>query len=175
MRRTATGFTLLELMTTLAVLAISLGIGAPAFASLVERGKVTRALHLTTAALATARIEAVRRNRPVAVCPSADGRRCRTDLAWDAGSLVFIDADRSGQPGSPADVLQVIDGLGHDLSMRSTVGRRLVRFSPNGWSAGSNVTLRLCNGSGRQLARIVVNNAGRVRSERLDHTPACPF
>lgn len=175
MRRTAQGLTLLELMTTIAVLAIGLGIGAPALRTLHERAKVWQAIHVTTAALATARIEAVRRNRPVSVCPSRDGQRCRTDLVWDVGSLVFIDSARTGQPRSADDVLQVIDGIGEDISMRATSGRRLVRFNPNGWSAGSNVTLRLCNGSGRHLAQIVVNNAGRVRSERLDDTPACPF
>ena len=174
MRRNAHGFTLMELMATVAVLAIVLGIGGPALRSVHERAAVWRALHLTTAALATARIEAVRRNRPVSVCPSADGRSCRSDLTWDAGALVFIDGSRTGQPGSPEDVLQVVDSNGDGLSMRATAGRRLVRFSPSGWSAGSNVTLRLCTRTGHHVAQIVVNNAGRVRSERLETRP-CPY
>lgn len=173
MHRKARGFTLLELVTTLAVLAITLGVGIPAFGALMERARVSSALHLTTAALATARVEAVRRNRPVSVCPSADGRTCRTDLAWEAGWLVFIDAKRSGQPGSDDDVLQAFDGIGPNLMFRATVGRRLVRFSPRGWSAGSNVTLRLCNDANIELARLVVNNAGRVRTERQAASRVC--
>lgn len=173
MQRNAKGFTLIESMTTVAVLAIALGVGIPSMRALQERARVMRALHLATASLATARIEAIRRNRPVSVCPSADARRCRNDLVWDAGWIVFVDAARSGQPATASDVIQASEGPGPHLSLRSTVGRRLVRFSPNGWSAGSNVTLRLCDAARRQLARLVVNNAGRVRSERLDDAPAC--
>lgn len=175
MHRIAPGFTLLELMVTTAVLGITLGIGMPAFKALRERAEVTRTLHSATAALATARIEAIRRNRPVAVCPSVDGRSCRTDLVWDSGWIVFLDATRSGRPESPRDVLQAMENPPGGLMMRSTSGRRLVRFTPNGWSAGSNVTIRLCTRSGRQVAQLIVNNAGRVRSERLDAEPPCPF
>ena len=175
MHRIASGYTLLELMLTTAVLGIVLGIGMPAFKALRESAEVTRTLHSATAALATARIEAIRRNRPVAVCPSADGRTCRADLVWDSGWIVFLDAARSGEPESARDVLETAVGRSGGLMMRSTSGRRLVRFTPNGWSAGSNVTLRLCTRAGHQVAQLIVNNAGRVRSERLDTKPPCPF
>lgn len=174
MARTARGFTLLELMITLAVLAIALGVGAPAMGALLEHTRATRTLHLATSALATARMEAIRRNRPVSVWPSADGHRCRADPVWSAGWIIFVDADRTGQPGSAEDVMHVFDGIGGNLGFRATVGRPLIRFAPSGWSAGSNATLRLCS-TGRELARVIVNNAGRVRTERHRSPPACPF
>ncbi|MFZ5655911.1 MAG: GspH/FimT family pseudopilin [Pseudomonadota bacterium] len=175
MARNARGFTLLELMITVAVLAVALGVGGPSIDALLEHTRTTRTLHLATAAMSTARMEAVRRNRPVSVCPSADGRSCRTDLVWSSGWLVFVDAGRTGQPTSREDVLQAFDGVGGNLAFRATPGRPLVRFAPSGWSAGSNATLRLCSSRGRELARVVVNNAGRARTERHRSPPACPF
>ena len=175
MHRIAPGFTLLELTVATAVLGIMLGIGVPAFSTLRERAQVTRTLHLATTALATARIEAIRRNRPVSVCPSANGRSCRTDLVWDNGWIVFVDSTRSGRPRSSSDVLETMEGRSGELAVRSTTGRQLIRFTPNGWSAGSNVTLRLCTRQGRQVAQLIVSNAGRVRTERLAAKPPCPF
>src|SRR5688572_25369862 len=93
------GFTLTELMVCVALLAILLGLGVPAFASIVERVRVINSFHALTVSLMTARLTAVTRGAPVTVCPSADGRRCRNDLIWDDGWLVYFDPARQGQPG----------------------------------------------------------------------------
>jgi type IV fimbrial biogenesis protein FimT len=167
----------MELMVTVAVLAIVLGIGAPAFSGLMTRMRTIATMHLLTGALAQARLESIRRNAPIGVCPSGDGTRCAGSVVWDGGWIVFVDAARTGQPQSAADVIQTFDRPGGDLRLRATAGRRLVRFSPNGWSAGSNVTLRLCEGSasGSILGTVIVNNAGRVRSERPTDRMPCPY
>lgn len=178
MKRPDAGFTLLELMVTLVMLGALLGVGAPAMSALVTRVRTANALHLLTGALATARIEAVRRNRPVAVCPSRDGLTCTGGVDWTLGWIVFSDPGRIGRPDGPDAVIQVFDAPGGTLQLRATAGRRLVRFSPSGWSAGSNVTLRACagiNGSLDLVGRVVVNNAGRVRSERIIRSQPCPF
>lgn len=170
------GFTLPEFLVAVGILTITLAIAAPAFSAMQERARVTRVLHLMTGTLATARVEAVRRNRFVSICPSANGTSCQPNSIWNRGWLVFVDADRAGQPGSPGDILQVFEGQASGLAFQSTAGRRFVRFSPSGWSAGSNLTLRLCSSSSRRLlAQVVVNNAGRVRSERIGQARPCPF
>lgn len=178
MKRRNEGFSLLDLMVTLAVLATVLGVGVPSVAGLLMRVRVENTLHALTSALACARIEAIRRNGAVSVCPSTDGLACTGGTTWESGWIVFADASRSGQPATGADVLQVFQPNEGTLRVRATAGRRLVRFMPNGWSAGSNVTLRLCNGAvakSEHVASIVVNNAGRVRSERPRQDAPCPY
>lgn len=176
MRQEARGFTLIELMATLAVLVITLTLGVPAFAGLQQRVRAINAYHLLTGSLAIARLGAVKRGEPVSVCPSSDGLRCRDDVVWDDGWIVFVDPGRNDQPGSEAAVLQRIDGIGDGLALRSTGGRTMVRFTPDGWAYGSNLSIRLCSREpARLLGKVVVNNGGRPRSERFDKEKPCPY
>jgi type IV fimbrial biogenesis protein FimT len=93
------GFTLIELLVTLAVLAIVLVAGVPGFQSVVNGNRLAAAANETIAALQTARIEAIRRNRRVAVCASADanaGASATCTAGTPDGWLVFVDNDRDG-------------------------------------------------------------------------------
>jgi type IV fimbrial biogenesis protein FimT len=170
------GFTLIELLTTLAVLAVTLTIGVPAFAGLQQRARAANAYHLLTGSLAIARLGAVKRGEPVSVCPSSDGRACRGDTAWSGGWIVFSDPGDTGQPADDAAVLQYIDGVGTSLALRSTQGRTQVRFRPDGFAYGSNLSIRLCTREpARLLGKVVVNNGGRARSERYSEPMPCPY
>ncbi|WP_188310382.1 GspH/FimT family pseudopilin [Arenimonas fontis] len=171
------GFTLAELVVTVAVLGITLGLALPSLALLRERAQALDALHGLTASLVMARMAAVTRGRPVSVCPSAEGLRCRTDLVWDEGWLVFVDANRSGQPAGPEAVLRHVQRRPGEPPIRATPGRHRVRYQPSGMAGGNNISLSVCRrGDTRLIGRVVVNLAGRVRSESgLGRDLPCPF
>ncbi|WP_019568118.1 GspH/FimT family pseudopilin [Thioalkalivibrio sp. ALMg13-2] len=63
------GFTLIELMVTIAVFAILASIAVPSFRFIIENNRVTTASNELTTAFNYARSEAVRRGLPVSVCP----------------------------------------------------------------------------------------------------------
>ena len=94
LRRGKGGFSLIELMITLAVLAIALAVGIPSFQGMIQRNRVVAAANELVAALQTARVEAVRRNRRVTLCPSADGAAC-AGSDWSR-LIVFVDANANG-------------------------------------------------------------------------------
>ncbi|GAB1596396.1 GspH/FimT family pseudopilin [Lysobacter claricitrinus] len=168
------GFTLIELMIGLAIAAILFAAAGPAFGRLIDGTRCTTAVSQLTGSLATARIEAIRRNRPVSVCPSLDGRSCRADRRWEGGWIVFEDSG-AGEPDSDQALIDRVDAVGDGLTISSTTGRREVRYLPDGWASGTNSTLRICVARRRELvATVVVNNSGRARSERVTNTP-CPF
>lgn len=84
----ARGFTLIELMVTLAVAAILLAIATPSFTSIINSNRLAGAANEMVAVLQTARMEAVRLNRTVDVCSGCDG---------NADSLVaYVDEDDNG-------------------------------------------------------------------------------
>ena len=96
------GFTLVELLVTLAVLAVVVVAGVPGFESIVNGNRLAAASNETIAALQSARLEAIRRNRRVAVCASANanaGASATCSASSPDGWLVFVDNDRDGSFG----------------------------------------------------------------------------
>ena len=71
--RVQQGFTLIELMVTVAVLGIVIGFAVPGFQSVVNGNRLAGAANELIATMQVARMEAIRRNRRVAVCASANG------------------------------------------------------------------------------------------------------
>lgn len=176
MRTPRNGFTLVELCVALAIVAVLALMAIPAFSRLMESARLDTVFHTVTASLATARLTSVTRQIPVVACPSRDGRQCRRDLAWEDGWIVFLDRARSGAPQAPGDILEVLSPDLHGLAARSTAGRHYVRFRPDGFSYGTNFTLRVCSRDpARLLGEVVVNNGGRARSLRTVRTEPCPY
>ncbi|MGY0559145.1 GspH/FimT family pseudopilin [Luteimonas sp. A277] len=170
------GLTLVELVTTMAVLAITLSIAVPSFAALLQSNRETTTYHLLTTSLASARLSAVKDNAPVTVCPSTDGRRCRNDTIWSDGWIIYRDPGRDRQPATDDAVLQRFDAVPTGLHLRSTAGRLRVRFLPGGWAYGSNLSIHLCRtGDDGHLGSVIVNNGGRPRTSRQTTPAACPF
>lgn len=168
MTRMPSGFSLVEAMTALAILAVIVTVGIPSFARVQQRWRAAAILHETTASLALARLEAVKRGTTVVLCPSHDGHRCRTDGIWEDGWLIATENRRDRSLG--ARVRHIVPSAG-TLRLRGTAGRPRLRFEPTGWSAGSNATLRLCD-AGTLLGKVVLNNGGRARIERADRPSA---
>jgi len=175
-RTNAAGFTLLELMSVVAVLAVLVGIGFPAMGAVLDRVRVANTRHLVTASLMAARASAVTRGDPVTLCPSSDGRHCRADRAWELGWIMFVDPLRTGEPASPDQVLRRVDALSGNFHLRTSKGRPRIRYLPNGRAWGSNVSFHLCDRiPGQLLVSIIVNNSGRARSVRPRTEVGCPY
>ena len=96
------GFTLIELMVTLTVLAIVLSLAAPSFASLLASNRMATQTNELIGALNLARSEAVRRSQPVTLLAA--------NANYSKGWKVFPDANGNGAAASatdPADGLPI--------------------------------------------------------------------
>lgn len=169
----STGFTLIELLVTTSIIAITLALAIPSLTSLLQRQRLATAMHSITSQFAIARSTAVTRRVPVSVCPSLDGERCRMDSDWTSGWIMYLDPGRTIQPSSTARILVRENAqAGGDIRLVSSAGRRAIRFLPDGRSAGTNLTIRVCS-AGIIRGEVIVNNSGRTRSSRQKKGQPC--
>lgn len=175
MHRRHAGFTLIELAVTTAAIAILAGVALPSMSALVERQRASAAASSLMTHMQLARLAAVSRNRRTVLCPTPDGNACATGTDWSQGWMLFVDEDGNRRPDQEDDVLrQETEPTSRHLRIVSTAGRQQLRYLPDGTSAGTNLTLSICNDRGELLARVVVNNLGRPRSERPAGPSSCP-
>ncbi|MCC4594724.1 GspH/FimT family pseudopilin [Xanthomonas campestris pv. phormiicola] len=173
-KSSAQGYTLLQLAVVMATICVLTAIGIPAFQDLVMRQRLAVTSYRLSSQLALARSSAISSGVPVSVCPSSGGGKCREDNDWSHGWMVYRDLDRQSQPTDPDSILgQETAPAAASMTVISNSGRRAVRFLPDGRSAGSNLSIRIC-GKGRLLAEVVVNNAGRPRLAKAATSQACP-
>ncbi|MEO7052213.1 MAG: GspH/FimT family pseudopilin [Rhodanobacter sp.] len=88
--RRSKGFTLVELMVTIAVVAILLAIALPSFRNVIQRNRVASASNDLLASVSYARTTAINRGQLVSMCPSTDGASCTSaGKDFESGWIVY--------------------------------------------------------------------------------------
>jgi len=171
----AAGFTLVEVLITLAIVAILLVVAVPAMQRFMTGRAVLAQAEELVATLRLARSDALRLNSAVTVCAAtdttADSPVCAAaanNASWNAGWLTFIDLDNDGVRDTGERVLRVQSPLkGVKAVTSNTQGH--VRFYPNGLPATGaaefNVQPTLDSrdsGYNAVLRKVQLNTAGRT-------------
>lgn len=100
------GFTLVELMVTIAIVAILLAIALPSFEGSMRSNRVATANNELLASLALARTEAIRSTRPAGLCAAnADGTACVDATEWTDGWLVWANTNDDDNYQNGTDTL----------------------------------------------------------------------
>ena len=90
------GFTLIELMITVAIAVILIAVAAPSFQQAINGNRLNTSANEVIAALQLARAEAIRNNRRVVFCRSTDGSACSADDTVWPGWITFVDTNSDG-------------------------------------------------------------------------------
>lgn len=158
----ARGFTLYELLVTVAVVATLVVLAVPSFAAITARQRQHAEINALFHAVHLARKESIVRRRPVTICPSADGRQCRAGRDWSEGWILFVntDGDSPTRVDAGEAVLAHHDGAPSvtvTANRQSFTLRSVFRYATNG-------TLVVCDPAGRIPPRaVVVSWTGRPR------------
>lgn len=172
----ATGISLVELVSTLAIVLLMGSLVAPAFRDQLMTARMTAQVNGLVHGAHLARAEALRRGRDVVLCPSADGRQCGPAATWGNGFLVFVNLDRDSPPRvDPGEAI-----LHTGAAFRSgsiAANRNAFVFRPPG-RRSVNGTITVCDRRGPAAARaVIVSYTGRPRTApaaTADGSPRCP-
>lgn len=185
-RLTMSGFSLIELMVVVTMVAILGALAAPSFTVLLRNNRLAAASSAMQVSLSLARSEAVKRGSDAVVTVAANG----TAGSWTNGWTVFVDnaKDAHGSIGPAADDttippawirLEVVGARSGSISVGQTGS--LNYFSYNGQGrmidvSGAGVVNRsfwFFDDTSERYC-LIVNNTGRVRAERVASSASCP-
>lgn len=132
------GFTLIELMITLALAAILLTLAAPTFQRTLAMQKVTATSSDLLASIMQARNEAITNNQQTIVQPLVEAD-------WSRGWRVYVDGDRNNTYSAANDTLiatvqaaaENVQALSADVALNTTLGN-FVGFDASGYLLGRN-------------------------------------
>jgi type IV fimbrial biogenesis protein FimT len=157
------GFTLWELLWTLAITGVAAGLAVPSFAEFLLDSRRTADINGFVIAVQLARSEASKRGRSVVLCQSADLRTCGNDeLEYGSGWIVFSNDD-DVRPPQRSGLEPLLYAHAPALVGSISANRELFEFRPY-LKRSVNGTVTFCDRRGAGAARaVIVSYTGRPR------------
>jgi len=154
MKKDASGFTLIELMTALLVLAILVAIAVPSYRSVIKNGNIVASSGEIVSVLQFARTEAVRRGKSVRLVATSG-----SDAANEMGPGFTVYLDSNGDSLlSSGEALRVISAVPAGTTVDSVNNQTNFVFGPRG-ELNQSDTWRVCDDrtgeTGRQITLLI--------------------
>ncbi len=163
------GFTLIELMVTIGIVAIVLSVGVPSYRGIVMDNRMATQANLFATSIKLARSNAVKFQRNATVCSSANFDAavptCSSNKDWSAGWIVWVDKDRDA--GTDAnEIISVFGPVHTSAELKSGTANRFT-YDGRGFATTALGDLTLCDGRSGEMGRVIkVNATGRTNVSR---------
>lgn len=171
MRTRAQGWTLVEAMVVLAIVAVLVAVALPSFAGVIQQARLAAATHELLSMIALARSEAVKRNARTVLCVATGETGCALTGDWNQGWLLFEDVNSNGALDAAEKTIRYQPALHADLVIKgNTPVAKYVSFLGSGRShllsgAMQAGTISICHRASTPVEgrAIVMNVVGRPR------------
>lgn len=175
--KVSAGFSLVELMAVLTIVAILLGLGVPSYRYVTNSNRLSTEVNALLGDLQYARSEAIREGSTVTVCPpktdlsACDGTSSRWDQGWIVISATAVPA-----------VLRVQQPFANTKdSFTSTNGETSISFERNGFAgaqpaltnAGVTIKLTTTPAASQWIRCVRVELGGMLGTVRYNDIPSC--
>ncbi len=177
MRRDS-GFTLIELMIAIALVAILLATAVPALDDFTNDARQTGAINDFISAVHLARNTAITTNSRVTMCASASGANCEF-TSWDSGWIVFGDLNSNSSVDAGETVVSA-SAAAEGLNIQSGEFPVALMYRPNGRAmtnalTGNSGEFTVCDFRGNEHAKVIlVELSGRPRMSKTRANGAPP-
>ena len=166
------GFTLVEMMITLAIAAILLTMAVPSFQAFIENNRLATNANNLISMMQYTKYEAVKRNATVSLCAgdTTNGCVCNAqagcDANWRNGYIVFNDPNSNCIVNNGEQILRVDEGIRGDYTITAT-GCLTYRALGN-LSTNNTVNITFCTSriTADNIRNIQVNPVGRPRVQK---------
>jgi type IV fimbrial biogenesis protein FimT len=132
------GFTLVEMIMTVAVAAILLTIGIPSFRFVTNSNRIAAEINGLLGDMQFARSEAIKEGIPVTVCVSSDGLTCAgaAVTTWQRGWIVFSNLNANTTVDAGDIILRVQKTFSSTDTFVATNNVGAVTFNREGYAPG---------------------------------------
>ena len=168
------GFTLPELLITIAVLSILSSVSLPNLTSYLQRSATESDISLIKKLIYHAKSRAIDSGQYVTICVLGSRNKCHKTADWSGTITTFIDQNRNGaiDSGETISLATQIGKHAASIQWRSFNRRGYLEFSPMGLSTSSNGTFTYCPKAHNTARQLVLNRQGRLKIRDIPHTTA---
>lgn len=159
------GFTLIELMVTVAIAVLLTSLALPGFQSMLVGRRVDAAADMLVSDFRFARSEAIKRTNQVTICASSNGTSCTgAGALWRDGWIVFVDENAGGTVDGNDIVMRVQEALTGISAIAASDGtaRANFVFQSTGLTQSASQTFIVTPSTGSGVRLICVSNKGRA-------------
>lgn len=164
------GFTLLELLCTVAITSLLFNIATPPLTRLISRAHSISIYNQLLSAIQYTRSKSAFLNEDALLCPTTDNTLCVND--WQLPIMIFIDVNknRKRDPEETIDRMMSILKQGDRIFWKASGTSRYLRFKGDGSTGAQNGSFYICpvNVDEYSMKRIIMYRSGRARRARED-------